>query len=439
MQNFKFKSFLDKIYLEKQISKKTSIIKYEEIINSKINTISQYKANKKNTFYMKYPSGEIYFGYGNTISIKINKKNDLKILKNNDYSILTNNDKVLNFFGGLSFDLDNKNYYPWNKIPKGKFIIPKVLIKQISGKTILTYFKKVNQKTRKNYIIHDFNKEFCSIKNIKSFKKNKTQINLEYQKPNKNDYLSNIQNIIKKINNKDLSKVVISRLSKYSLKKGLDKGHLVEYLNKKHSNCFNFFINFNKDKSFIGSSPEKLIKLSNNTTLSIDALAGSSKKINDLKETKEIDEHNYVIKHIKDIMSPICKKIYIPKKPETLNLKYIHHLITSITGELKNKTHIIDLIKKLYPTPALLGYKSKKALQIINDIEKTDRGWYGGCIGTFDTKGNGDFFVPIRSCLLNQRELFIFTGSGIVSKSNAEKEWEETQIKSKHILDYFKS
>ena len=439
MQNFKFKSFLDKIYREKQISKKTSIIKYEEIINSKISTVSQYKANKKNTFYMKYPSGEIYFGYGNTISIKINKKNDLKILKNNDYSILTNNDKVLNFFGGLSFDLDNKNYYPWNKIPKGKFIIPKVLIKQISGKTILTYFKKVNQKTRKSYIIYDFNKEFYSIKNIKSFKKNKTKINLEYQKPNKNDYLSNIQNIIKKINNKDLSKVVISRLSKYSLKENLNKGHLIEYLNRNHPNCFNFFINFNKDKSFIGSSPEKLIKLSNNTTLSIDALAGSSKKINDLRAIKEIDEHNYVIKHIKDIMSPICKKIYIPQKPETLNLKYIHHLITSIKGELKNKTHIIDLIKKLYPTPALLGFKSKKALQIINDIEKTDRGWYGGCIGNFDTNGNGDFFVPIRSCLQNHKKLFIFTGSGIISKSDATKEWEETQIKSKHILDYFKS
>ena len=439
MQNFKFKSFLDNIYREKQISKKNSIIKYEEIIDTKINTVSQYKANKKNTFYMKYPSGEIYFGYGNTISIKINKKNDLKILKNNDYSILTNNDKVLNFFGGLSFDLDNKNYYPWNKIPKGKFIIPKVLIKQISGKTILTYFKKVNQKTRKSYIIHDFNKEFCSIKNIKSFKKNKTQINLDYQNPNKNDYLSNIQNIIKKINNKDLSKVVISRLSKYSLKENLNKGHLIEYLNRNHPNCFNFFINFNKDKSFIGSSPEKLIKLNNNTTLSIDALAGSSKKINDLRAIKEIDEHNYVIKHIKDIMSPICKKIYIPKKPETLNLKYINHLITSITGELKNKNHIIDLIKKLYPTPALLGFKSKKALQIINDIEKTDRGWYGGCIGNFDTNGNGDFFVPIRSCLQNHKKLFIFTGSGIISKSDATKEWEETQIKSKHILDYFKS
>ena len=136
MQNFKFKSFLDKIYLEKQSSKKISIIKYEKVINCKINTVSQYKSNKQNTFYMKYPSGETYFGYGKTISIDINKKDDIKFLKNNNYTILTNNDKTLIFFGGLSFDLDNKSYYPWNKIPKGRFIIPKILIKQILGKTL---------------------------------------------------------------------------------------------------------------------------------------------------------------------------------------------------------------------------------------------------------------------------------------------------------------
>ncbi len=440
MQNFKFKSFLDKIYLEKQISRKISIIKYEEIINYKINRIPQYKLNKKNTFYMKYPSKKIYFGYGKTMSININKKDDIKFLKNNNYTILTNNNKILNFFGGLSFDLDNKSYYPWNKIPKGKFIIPKILIKQISNKTIFTYLKIITQKTRKSYILNDFQKEYHLIKNIKSIsnRNNNNQINLEYQKPNKNDYLLNIQNIINKINNKDLSKVVISRLIKYSLKDKLNKEHLIKYLNKKHPNCFNFFINFNKNKSFIGSSPERLIKLSNNATLSIDALAGSSKNTTDLKKIKEIDEHNYVIKHIKDIASPFCKEIFIPKKPKILNLIYIYHLISSISGKLKNETHIIDLIRKLYPTPALLGYKSKKALQIINNIEKTDRGWYGGCIGTFDTKGNGEFFVPIRSCLLNKKKLFIFTGSGIISKSNAIKEWEETKMKSKHILNYFK-
>ena len=80
----------------------------------------------------------------------------------------------------------------------------------------------------------------------------------------------------------------------------------------------------------------------------------------------------------------------------------------------------------------------EKAIEIINNFEKFDRGWYGGCIGTFDTKGNGEFFVPIRSFLLISKKIYIFTGSGIVSKSDPDKEWEETKIKSEHILNYFK-
>lgn len=439
MQNFKFKLFLDKIFLDKQSFNKVSIMKYEEIIDSKINAILNCKSNKKNTFYMKYPSGTKYFGYGKTILMDINKKDDINFLKKHNYKVFTNNNKNLKFFGGLSFDLTNSSHYPWSGIPKGRFLIPKILITQKSNKTILTYFKIITHKTRKNYILKDFSNEYQFIyktrNNIK--KDSNTKINLKSENPKKNTYLINIQKIIDKINNRDLSKVVISRMIKYSLKENLIKENLIKYLNKKHKNCFNFFINFNANKSFIGSTPEKLIKLSKSTNLSIDALAGSSKNKNDLKTIKEIDEHNYVIKHIENIVSSVCKKISIPKNPKILNLNYIYHLITSITGELKSKTHIIDLLNKLYPTPALLGYESKQALEIINKIEKTDRGWYGGCIGFFDTDGNGEFFVPIRSFYLNKKNIFVFTGSGIVSKSNAEMEWEETKIKSKHILDYF--
>ena len=66
MQNFKFKSFLEKIFLDKHSFGERSIIKYEEVIDYKINRILNYKSNKKNTFYMQYPSGTKYFGYGKT-------------------------------------------------------------------------------------------------------------------------------------------------------------------------------------------------------------------------------------------------------------------------------------------------------------------------------------------------------------------------------------
>lgn len=439
MQNFKFKSFLEKIYLDKQSFNKKCILKYESNINCKIDNICNNNINKKNTFYMKYPSGTKYFGYGKTLVLDIDKKNDIKILKKYDYEILTNTTNKVNFFGGLSFDLIKKNSSPWKNIPKGRFIIPKILIKEQSKKTTITYFKIVNSKTQKSYLLREFLKETQIINNINHSKEsNKPKIKIGYENPQKNNYLLNIKKVINKINNIDLSKVVISRMIKYYLNNNLDKKDLIKYLNSKHKNCFNFFINFNKNVSFIGSTPEKLIRLSSKNKLSIDALAGSSKNKNDLKKIKEIDEHNYVIKHIKNIINPLCSKTNIPKSPKILDLNYIFHLITSISGTLKNKTHIIDLVNKLYPTPALLGYKSKKAIKIINNFEKFDRGWYGGCIGTFDTKGNGEFFVPIRSFLLIRKYIYIFTGSGIVSKSDASKEWEETKIKSEHILNYFK-
>ena len=84
MQNFKFKSFLEKIYSDKQNFNKKCILKYESNINCKIDNICDNNINKKNTFYMKYPSGTKYFGYGKTLVLDIDTKNDMKILKKYD-------------------------------------------------------------------------------------------------------------------------------------------------------------------------------------------------------------------------------------------------------------------------------------------------------------------------------------------------------------------
>ena len=137
-------------------------------------------------------------------------------------------------------------------------------------------------------------------------------------------------------------------------------------------------------------------------------------------------------------MKKIVSNISIPKVPVILNLPYIYHLYTEISGRLKNKTHILDLLTKLYPTPALLGSPYNNAFKKIDQYEKINRGWYGGCIGLYDDNGNGEFYVPIRSGLIKGKNITLFTGSGIVSKSNARKEWEETTLKLEHILSYFK-
>ena len=114
-------------------------------------------------------------------------------------------------------------------------------------------------------------------------------------------------------------------------------------------------------------------------------------------------------------------------------MNYAYHLYSEIEGSMKVNKHIIDIFNNLYPTPALSGYPKNKAIKKISSIEAFDRGYYGGAFGFYNQEGNGSFFVPIRSALKRKNEIYFFAGGGITEKSDSLKEWEETEIKLKHI------
>ena len=69
----------------------------------------------------------------------------------------------------------------------------------------------------------------------------------------------------------------------------------------------------------------------------------------------------------------------------------------------------------------------------IEKLEPFDRGYYGGAVGFYDNKGEGNFFASIRSALIRKNEIYYFSGGGIIKDSEGIKEWEETEIKLKHI------
>ena len=442
MQDNQFKNLLDKAYSKATIADKPVIIRYTQSITHSVDDILNNVTIQKNMFYMNFPDKkDSYIGVGKSLSHKISSKKELVDLKNNKYIIVNNNEKdILSFFGGAAFNMNAKSFTPWKNIPKGEFFIPKFLIYKKTAKTSLTYTRLINKNILKTSVLRDYKRHHLLLNNkIGNCVKNDTiQIKLKSQSPQHKTYLKNIENIVNNISDKSLTKVVISRLVKYALTRKLSIINLISYLNKKYPNCLNFFICFNKNNIFIGSTPEKLIQI-NNTSFSIDAIAGSCPNKRNLYNTKEINEHNYVIKHIKHKMKKISAHITIPKKPSILKLHYIHHLYTFISGNLKKKTHILEILTKLYPTPALLGNPSDNAMQNIDLYEKTDRGWYGGCIGIYNENGDGQFYVPIRSGLIKNNNFLLFTGSGIISGSNPQKEWEETTLKLEHILSYFKN
>ena len=428
---------LKKAYKKSENTNINIVFQYTTSIDINIQSMLNSKKIKKNMFYMKFPNCKTtYLGFGKTVSHTLSKKIDLKKIIQKKYITISNNNQQLKFFGGFSFNLNDKAFYPWNKIPKGEFHIPKILITETNNKIELTYSRLIDTSIQKKSVLNDYNNILSNIKKTSIHNTTSPKIKLNLEKPKKQKYIKKINFIIKKIKDTKLEKVVISRLVKYSLKSKLYLNDLMKYFNKEYHNCFNFFICFDKNTIFSGSTPERLINLKNNS-YKIDAIAGSSKKENDLKDSKEIDEHNYVTNHINTVMSKFSLKINRTKKPEILKLNYINHLSSSISGTLKKNTHILNILYDLYPTPALLGNSSESALKYIKETETTDRGWYAGAIGTYNENGDGEFYVPIRSGLIKNKSILLFSGSGIVSKSNAEKEWNETVLKLNHFLSFF--
>ena len=88
----------------------------------------------------------------------------------------------------------------------------------------------------------------------------------------------------------------------------------------------------------------------------------------------------------------------------------------------------------MHPTPAIGGYPKQKAIDMKRNL-KEDRGWYGGPIGWIDNNLDGEFYLNIRSGLGVNKDLYLFSGSGITEKSNSDNEWSETEHKFKSMLE----
>ena len=434
-----FIKLLNKAYDQSGASENPTVLQFTTQINQSIDSIHKNIKLQKNMFYMKFPdTGNTYLGIGKIVSHQINAKKELSTIKNKQYAIVSNTKVPLQFFGGVSFNLDIKRSYPWKNIPSGEFFIPKILLQAKKSKTTITYSRYIDGSVLKSSIIRDYKNSIAAIHKTSSTISQKIpNIVLNKQSVNRKSYLKVIEDVISTIKKTKLEKVIISRLIKYTMNHNLSVASFIKYLNKEHANCFNFFICFDKQTTFIGSTPERLISLQNKSYV-IDAIAGSASDKENLQSTKELDEHNYVVDHVKNTMDLISAKIEIPSKPKTLMLKYIHHLKTPISGILKKKVHILDVIATLYPTPALLGKKSEDALKIIKKYEQNDRGWYGGALGVYDTNGDGEYYVPIRSGLIKDKTLCLFSGSGLISKSIPKMEEQETLLKLQHLLSYFK-
>jgi para-aminobenzoate synthetase component 1 len=217
-------------------------------------------------------------------------------------------------------------------------------------------------------------------------------------------------------------------------------------------NPFSAFYKLN-DKYCICASPERYLKKHGNKLFSqpikgtatrnlLDAELDERNKRQLLESKKEQSENVMVVDLVRNDLSKVCKEgtVKVEELFEIYSFPQLHHMISTISGEVKVSMNWVDIIRATFPMGSMTGAPKKRVMELIEKYEQTKRGLFSGTIGYVKPNGDFDFNVVIRSILYNEGTNYLSfqAGSAITFYSDAEKEYEECLLKAaaiKKVLD----
>jgi para-aminobenzoate synthetase component 1 len=251
----------------------------------------------------------------------------------------------------------------------------------------------------------------------------------------KTNYLKAVKKAKEHIHNGDIYQVNMTQRFKCLL--DVDPYNIYYVLRQKNSAPFSSFLSFPEVK--IGSSsPERFLFLKNGfiQTRPIKGTRPRGKnESEDLKYILELQnsikdhaELNMIVDLERNDLGKICEYGSVNVEEHAVIEKYarVFHLVSTVTGKVKEGYDFIDIIKAVFPGGSITGAPKIRAMQIIDELEPTVRSIYTGAIGYAGINGTVDLNIAIRTFIIKEKELFYNVGGGIVEDSNPEDEYQET-------------
>jgi isochorismate synthase len=234
-----------------------------------------------------------------------------------------------------------------------------------------------------------------------------------------------------------LEKVVLAREVRLGGDAPFDVADALRRLRAAYRDCYVFGL-WRGGRAFVGASPERLVRL-DGRVVRASSLAGSvrrgetpaedSRLVDDLRESdKDRVEHAVVRDALVSALGDLCDGVTADDEPSVLTLRQIHHLHTEVRARLRAGRSILDLVRRLHPTPAVGGQPRAAALGFLRAHEDLDRGWYAAPVGWIG-RDAGEFAVALRSALIIDAEATLYAGCGVVADSDAEREYAESALK----------
>lgn len=290
-----------------------------------------------------------------------------------------------------------------------------------------------------DFIIEDevSEEDFCRIQEI-SHPGNKSKPQNDTKAVLQKEYLKQIEEIITAIKEKKLQKAVLSRV------KIVDGNYfgripaIFEKLCDLFPNAF-VYVFRTKDHFWMGATPEPFafLRNSNFQTSSVAGTKENTEKYHWIGNwgTKEKQEQQYVTDHIDRVLKSTKLDIIEHHGPYVKEAGNLLHLQTDFTTSASAiNGNIGELLRNLHPTPAVCGYPSREAMELLKKIEKHDRGYYAGFLGPVGIENQLMLFVNLRCMQIFENRLFLYSGGGITIDSNPVDEWYETEIKTGTLL-----
>jgi anthranilate synthase component 1 len=304
-----------------------------------------------------------------------------------------------------------------------------LIFNHFTNELILQYYTELNEKLNINEIleiIHGFDKQSFPFKRTTA----------EISDCSDEDYLTMINKTKEYLQGGEIFQAVISRKFRTSFKG--DEFNVYRALRMINPSPYLFFFDFGNYKLF-GSSPEAQLKVKNKTA-SIFPIAGTYKRTgNDIidqieieklkKDEKENAEHSMLVDLARNDLSRNCKDVKVVKYKEVQIFSHVIHLVSEVNGIMKPYTDSLDILAGSFPAGTLSGAPKIRALQIIDELERSDRNFYGGCVGYIGFNNDLNLAITIRSFKSENNHLTYRAGAGVVINSVPQNELNEINNK----------
>jgi anthranilate synthase component 1 len=424
----------------------------DKFANSLLLESSDYHANDNSFSYIccnpiasiKIVNETIYktFPDGTSTTIAIDKNSNIPIIieefasqfksENNDFKFINNG-----LFGYISYDA--VRYFENIEIHKKDtdLQIPDIYYAIYQNIIAINHFKN------EAFIFCHSITENNNIETLENLLQNKSFASYSFSKTgNKNsnltdsEFIDNVKLAKKHCFRGDVFQLVLSRRFSQGFKG--DEFNVYRALRSINPSPYLFYFDYG-DFKIMGSSPEAQLIVKDRKA-EIHPIAGTFRRTgNDEKDAalakklsedeKENAEHIMLVDLARNDLSRNGHQVKVEKYREIQFFSHVIHLVSKVTGLLHEKASTMQVVADTFPAGTLSGAPKHKAMQLIENYEKTNRNFYGGAIGFMDFDGNFNHAIMIRTFLSKNHKLHYQAGAGIVSDSNEENEMQEVYNK----------